>query len=136
MSDYINSVLIPDEEVIYVAHLSQWGFLGYYVVGVLLTPLFGLGLFIILWAYLVNRAGVMGITNKRIISKRGILFRNTIELLIGKVESIQIQQSLMGRFLNYGTVVVTGTGVSHEGFQNVADPMTFRKHFMIALDKK
>jgi hypothetical protein len=42
----------------------------------------------------------------------------------------------MGRLLNYGTIVVTGTGVSHEGFQNVADPMAFRKHFMIALDKK
>ena len=51
-----------------------------------------------------------------------------MELLLGKVESIGVQQTLVGRLLNYGDLVVTGTGGAREVFRRVHDPIGFRNH--------
>jgi uncharacterized membrane protein YdbT with pleckstrin-like domain len=67
------------------------------------------------------------VTDKRIIAKRGFIRRRSLELLLTKVESINVQQSLMGRIFNFGVIVVVGTGGTKEGFPNIADPMEFRK---------
>ena len=68
------------------------------------------------------------VTTTRLIFKVGIVARYTTELLLGKVESIGVQQKLLGRLLNYGDLVVTGTGGAREVFPRVHDPITFRNH--------
>lgn len=68
------------------------------------------------------------VTTTRLIFKVGILARYTTELLLGKVESIGVQQKLLGRLLNYGDLVVTGTGGAREVFPRVHDPIGFRNH--------
>ena len=52
----------------------------------------------------------MAVTDHRIIHKRGILGRHTIEMVRNKVESVDVVQSFMGRMFNYGTILVRGTG--------------------------
>jgi uncharacterized membrane protein YdbT with pleckstrin-like domain len=68
------------------------------------------------------------VTTTRLIFKVGIVARYTTELLLGKVESIGVQQRLLGRLLNYGDLVVTGTGGAREVFPRVHDPIGFRNH--------
>ena len=68
------------------------------------------------------------VTTTRLIFKVGLIGRYTTELLLGKVESIGVQQTLLGRLLNYGDLVVTGTGGAREVFPRVHDPIGFRNH--------
>lgn len=68
------------------------------------------------------------VTTTRLIFKVGLIGRYTTELLLGKVESIGVQQTLLGRLLNYGDLVVTGTGGAREVFTRVHDPIGFRNH--------
>jgi uncharacterized membrane protein YdbT with pleckstrin-like domain len=66
------------------------------------------------------------ITDHRVIYKTGLLARHTLEMNRSKVESVDVNQTIPGRFLGYGTVIVRGTGGSLEPIRNVADPLTFR----------
>jgi uncharacterized membrane protein YdbT with pleckstrin-like domain len=68
------------------------------------------------------------VTTTRLIFKVGLIGRYTTELLLGKVESIGVQQTLLGRLMNYGDLVVTGTGGAREVFTRVHDPIGFRNH--------
>ena len=67
------------------------------------------------------------LTNKRIIAKSGLVRRRSVELLLPKVESIGVDQPILGRILDYGTITVTGTGGTKEPFGTIAEPMELRK---------
>jgi uncharacterized membrane protein YdbT with pleckstrin-like domain len=79
------------------------------------------------FAFLTRKSVEMGVTNKRVITKTGILSRRTLELLLTKVESIKVEEGLLGRMLGYGTVIVRGTGGTPEPFSCIAQPMEFRR---------
>jgi uncharacterized membrane protein YdbT with pleckstrin-like domain len=66
------------------------------------------------------------VTDVRIIAKSGVLRRNSLELHLRKLESIDVSQPLMGRIFGYGTIVASGTGGTHQPFPNIADPMGLR----------
>jgi uncharacterized membrane protein YdbT with pleckstrin-like domain len=68
-----------------------------------------------------------GITDKRVIVKIGFLRRKTFELLLRHVAAISVDQSVMGRLLNYGAVTLTGTGGVKEVFHNISKPLEFRR---------
>jgi hypothetical protein len=67
------------------------------------------------------------ITDKRVLAKAGFIRRRTIEIFVAKVESVQLHQSVLGRLLDYGTVVVAGTGASKNPLKNIEAPMEFRR---------
>lgn len=69
------------------------------------------------------------ITNKLIIIKVGLISRRTLEMNLSKIESVNVDQGILGRMLGYGTIVVIGTGGTKEPFASIADPMNFRKKF-------
>jgi uncharacterized membrane protein YdbT with pleckstrin-like domain len=79
------------------------------------------------FAFFTRKSVEMGVTNKRVITKSGILSRRTLELLLTKVESIGVEEGILGRMLGYGTVVVRGTGGTPEPFKNIAHPLEFRR---------
>jgi uncharacterized membrane protein YdbT with pleckstrin-like domain len=70
----------------------------------------------------------LAITDRRVIYKTGMLKRRTIEMNRSKVETVGVDQSILGRILGYGTVVVRGTGGSFEPIAMIGDPLTFRSH--------
>jgi uncharacterized membrane protein YdbT with pleckstrin-like domain len=73
------------------------------------------------------------ITDKRVLIKVGVLRRRTIELLLSKVETIGVDQSILGRMLNYGNIIVTGTGGTKEPFKGITNPLEFRRQVQSAL---
>ncbi len=68
-----------------------------------------------------------GLTNKRVIIKVGWLKRYSFETLLNKIEGIQVSQSIPGRMLDYGTIIITGTGGSREPFVKISSPLEFRR---------
>lgn len=76
-----------------------------------------------------------GVTNKRILIKVGFIRRNSLEILLTKVEGIQVNQGILGRILDYGTIVVTGTGGSKQPFHKISTPLEFRKKSQEQIEK-
>jgi uncharacterized membrane protein YdbT with pleckstrin-like domain len=68
-----------------------------------------------------------GITIQRVIVKEGFLKRKTIEVFLMSVESVQVDQSLWGRILNFGTVIVSGTGGVTDPISMIHNPLDFKK---------
>ena len=68
----------------------------------------------------------IAVTNRRIIYKRGFIRRHTIEMNMDKVESVDVNQSLLGRIFGYGDVLVRGTGVGFEPLQMIESPIELR----------
>jgi uncharacterized membrane protein YdbT with pleckstrin-like domain len=135
MASYVDSVLISGESVLHRGRVSLWPHGWKIVVGIVLLPLFGLGLVFLAWVYIVYKTTEIAITNKRIIAKFGFISRSTIEINLPKVESVQVDQSVMGRMLDYGTIVISGAGTPNLSIPGAAEPLLFRKHFMEATDK-
>ena len=65
------------------------------------------------------------ITNKKVILKSGFLSRDALELILNKCEGLRINQSIMGRILGFGSIVVT-TGGATNTFNYITNPMKFR----------
>lgn len=63
-----------------------------------------------------------GITNRRIITKTGWIHQNTIEILLPKIESVNIYQNILGRWMNFGNVTITGTGGTKGTFRTIKNP--------------
>src|SRR5262249_20716537 len=82
-----------------------------------------------------RNATEMSVTNKRLVIKTGLLNRRTIELLLGRVESIQVVESFWGRMFGFGTVVVHGTGGTRESFHKIAHPLEFRRQMEQQLEQ-
>lgn len=134
MSSYVEGALVKDEKILYMGHISLWSLWHLIAAGVLLLPAFGLGLIFLGIAYVRYKSVELAVTTKRIIVKHGFISRQTVEINLDKVESIQVEQGLLGRLLNFGTLIVSGTGTSHAPLNGIAEPMGFRKAFVEAQD--
>jgi uncharacterized membrane protein YdbT with pleckstrin-like domain len=84
-------------------------------------------LLVLLPAYIRRRSSDFAVTNKRVMMKLGVLDTRSVELLLGKVESITVEQSLTGRLLGFGDIVVCGSGGTKEQFSHIQSPMEFRR---------
>lgn len=131
MASYVEGTLIAGERILHQGRVSWWSVWHLILFGVLLLVV-GVGLVLIAWAWIRVKSTELAITNKRVIAKFGFVSRNTVEIAIPKVESIQVQQSMMGRMLDYGTLVISGTGTSHAPIPSIADPLAFRRAFLEA----
>lgn len=135
MASYVEGALIKDERVLYIGHISLWSLALPILLGFLLLFAFGLGLIFWLIAYVKYRTTELAITNKRVIAKFGFISRRTVELNINKVESIQVDQGILGRIFDFGTLLISGAGNPQAPIPGISKPMAFRKAFMEAQDQ-
>jgi len=135
MTSYTDRVLTEGEHVVYHARVSLWNQAGSIFLGILLLPVFGIGLILLLRVWLTYRTTELAITDKRIIAKRGILHHSSMELRLDKIESIQVDQPLLGRLLNYGAVTLAGTGGDKTPIESISDPVEFQKQFTTAVNR-
>ncbi len=66
------------------------------------------------------------VTNLRVVHKTGFITRKTFEISLDKVESVDVDQSILGRILNYGDVTIRGVGEGIEKIATIASPLSFR----------
>ncbi len=162
---YIESNLVSGETVIYETRLHWIVMLWHIVLGCLLLGLPGVlllyytvnqtgmerqtlhvaqgggvallvcGVVVILMGMVRRNATEMAVTNRRVVIKTGLVSRKTIEMLLNKVESIEVSETAFGRMLGYGTIVVIGTGGTPEPFHKVAHPLEFRSQVQQQIEK-
>lgn len=117
-------------------------FLGFWTVGPALDPaisafgslIFLYGLVSLVVTIIVYKTSEFGITDRRVIIKTGFIRRTTLEIMNTRIESLGVDQSIFGRVLNFGTLVVKGTGGSASSFPAISYPMAFRKQFHQTMD--
>ncbi|MBA2589848.1 MAG: PH domain-containing protein [Alphaproteobacteria bacterium] len=89
--------------------------------------LLGLGVLALGGAWLRQWSSEFAVTNRRVIVKVGFISRRTIEINLSKVESVEVNQDILARMFNYGTILVIGTGGTKEPFSLIDDPLAFRR---------
>jgi uncharacterized membrane protein YdbT with pleckstrin-like domain len=57
---------------------------------------------------------------------RAFIQRETNEMNMDKVESVQVDQSIFGRVLDYGNVTILGTGEGFKTPRTIASPVELR----------
>jgi len=131
---YIDESLIEGERVVHRARVSWWSQFGLVLLGVVLLVVV-IGLFFLIAAWINVRSTEIAITNRRIIAKFGFIKRHTVEINLEKVEALRVEQGVLGRMLNYGTLFISGAGTSVAPLANIADPLVFRRKFMEATNR-
>jgi len=82
-----------------------------------------------------RNATEMAVTNRRVVVKTGLVARKTIEMLLNKIESIEVNESGIGRVLGYGSITLIGTGGTSEPFHLMAKPLEFRNRVQQEIEK-
>ncbi len=144
---YVQTVLQPGERVIAIGKLHWVIYAG--AIGLfLLAVLFGLvstampdyrnlllivaAIFLVLSFVLAAKEWFdqwiteIAVTNLRVIYKTGFIRRHTSEMNMEKVESVIVNQSLVGRVLGYGSIHIRGTGVGIERLNRIGNPIGLR----------
>lgn len=124
---YIEESLSSGEKVEALFPLHWFARVPMYLWFVLAIPTLGLTLILALYEYLKLKHLEQGVTNKRVILKRGIISRNTEEMKLRSIETVEIEQGIGGRLFGYGTVKITGRGISDVTFKGIDDPMQVKR---------
>jgi uncharacterized membrane protein YdbT with pleckstrin-like domain len=135
MTSYVEGALVKDEEIVHLGHISLWSLWHLIALGLVLLPAFGLGLVLWIMAYVRYKTTELAITTKRVIVKFGFIRRRTVEININKVESIQVDQEILGRMFDFGTLVIAGAGDPQAPIAGISAPMEFRRAFIEAQDR-
>lgn len=128
MASYVTSSSMHNETPLYAARLHWIAFVKPALLAIVLAPItWGASLLLLAFPVLDRIGTELAITDRRVIAKWGIIRRQTIELRIDRVEGLKVQQSVLGRLLGYGTIVLAGTGSTQTPIPNIADPIAFRQ---------
>ena len=151
MGRYIDDILQPGEKVLYSTN-AHWIFylpaMGAALLALVLLVLWRLTTTEVVGQLCLASAAIVAIaalylaakawfhrwttetdvTNLRVVHKTGFIKRRTFEMSLDKVESVDVNQSILGRILNYGSVTVKGVGEGNETISTIASPLEFRNH--------
>ncbi len=151
---YVDKILQSDETVRHKAHIHWFIYLPALVFGaaallvvalvamnigeigtswreaaLIAAALFGLvALYLLLRAWIERISTELVATDRRVIYKRGLIRRFTAEMNMEKVETVLVEQGILGRLFGYGTITIRGTGGGMEPLRNIDDPLSFRNH--------
>ena len=151
MGRYLDEILQPGEKVLYSTNLHwifYWKAIAAWVLALVLlvlsraTTTEGIVLLCLSAAAVVAIAALYwtatawfqrwttetDVTNLRVVHKAGFIKRRTFEMSLDKVESVDVNQSILGRILSYGSVTVRGVGEGAETIDSIASPLDFRNH--------
>ncbi|MDD4616806.1 MAG: PH domain-containing protein [Alphaproteobacteria bacterium] len=93
-----------------------------------------IGFGLLIAAMVRQSATELAITNRRLIAKYGFVARNTFEIMVNRVTGANFDQTVMGRILGYGTIIVHGAGGDTSPFDLVANPHHFHHALMRVLE--
>jgi uncharacterized membrane protein YdbT with pleckstrin-like domain len=124
---YVDKHLLEGERVVYRAKLHKIIFMPPLALAIVGAAFLLVALLIAFPRFIRYATSEFAVTNKRVIVKIGLIYRQTLELVLTKVETIRVEQSIMGRIFDFGTIVVTGTGGTKEPFKDIASPLQFRE---------
>lgn len=150
MGRYIEEILQPDEKVLYSTTIHWFVYLPALIAWVIAIALFALargpiegvavvwlslsGVSALIALYWTVRAWFQRWTNEtdvttlRVVHKEGFIRRDTFEMNLDKVESVDVKQSIPARIFGYGDVTIRGVGEGDKDIKMIASPIQFRNH--------
>ena len=144
---YVDQILEPGEQVVFKTRLSWTLYVPaivYALIALVLTYFavsaagFGVAVFVVaalaafaalisfLRAWFRRWTTEIAVTDRRVVLKRGFIRRHTVEMNMQKVESVDVDQTQLGRLFNYGTVTIKGTGSTLESLRMIDRPLKLR----------
>ncbi len=161
---YITKTLVPGEKVVYQTRLHWIVMLGHIVGAIVLWGLGGYvlwydyahpqleassrhvaayggaalllcGLIVLLAGSIRRNTTEMAVTTRRVVIKTGLASRRTIEMLLNKVETIEVSEPGFGRMLGYGSITMIGTGGTSEQFHKMTKPLLFRNEVQQQIER-
>lgn len=162
--NYIQASLVPGEAVVYQTRLHWIVMLRHILLGLVLLagagallsylfkhPRLGntsehlaqagtaalilCGLIAVIMGVVRRNATEMAVTTRRVVIKQGLVNRKTIEMLLNKIETIEVSEPMAGRMLGYGSITMIGTGGTSEPFHKIGHPLQFRSAVQQELEK-
>jgi uncharacterized membrane protein YdbT with pleckstrin-like domain len=130
MASYVEGALTKGEQVVYQGKVSIWSLVPLLLLGLVFLAFWGLGLLFWIAAAIRYFTTELAITNKRVIAKFGLISRSTIEINLQKIESIQVNQGILARVFNFGSIVVSGAGNPQAPIPGISSPLQFRRAFV------
>jgi uncharacterized membrane protein YdbT with pleckstrin-like domain len=147
---YVDKILLPNETLVYTARLHWFVYLPAIKFALLaiaalvasaqvgsslllalhITASALAALAVLTWfrGFIKRATTEFAVTDRRIIFKRGLLQRHTVEMSKGRIASVDVDQSITGRILGYGTVTLHIPGGGIEPLRNISNPFAFRSH--------
>lgn len=104
----IDNILAQDEQILYKVKL-HW--LAYFNLAKLIR----------------NLTTTIFLSNKRFFHGHGLVRRKTHEMVIAKIETIDVKESLWGRIFGFGTVFVAGTGAGSITMHYIKRPFELQR---------
>jgi uncharacterized membrane protein YdbT with pleckstrin-like domain len=144
---YVADSLGPGETIVHEASI-HWVVYLWPLVGVLvgaaaafLLPPYGLAVLAvaIVWlavARFLSRTTELAVTSRKVVAKWGFIARSTIEQRLEKVDSVAVDQTFLGRILDFGNVTIHGTGINATPIKMIADPLAFRRKVEQAIEAR
>lgn len=124
---YIEDSLGNDEQVHEIFRLHWFAKIPMVIWIILAFITLGITLIFAIWEWLKLRSLEQGVTNKRAIRKTGIISRRTDEMKISSIETVEMDQSIFGRIFGFGSVKITGQGISDIVFSKIDNPLDVKK---------
>ena len=156
MAGYVETIIGSGEHIVHVGRVSLLAilpsllggtFLIIVAIGLLLMQLgspvvahaaagiaAALGVLVIIIALVRRNSTELAVTNRRVIAKFGLIARSTVEMNLAKIESVRVEQTVMGRLFGFGSIIVIGTGSTMDPIQFIADAIAFRQAIQAATD--
>lgn len=134
---YVDKHLMTGEKIIYQTKLNWTEYLKGFVImliGLLFISVSGafggilifFSLIFLGMTYLKIKSSEFAVTDKRVLIKVGILKTQSLETMLNKVEGIHVEQGIIGKMVNSGSIIVKGTGGTNNPFPNIDKPYEFR----------
>ena len=147
MARYIDEILQPGEKVLYSTN-AHWIFylpaivswiavLALAAASVAVPPMAVLGLptaaviavvalYFTVQGWFHRLTTETDVTDRRVVHKTGFIKRRTFEIALDKIESVDVEQTILGRIFNYGDVTILGVGEGKQTISTIASPLSFR----------
>ena len=133
--NYIDKILLSDEKLIYRSH-PHWIIFFSPVISLLLAICaFYWGL--ILMADLAGLITLLSCLSALMVYyTSGFIRRYSFENALNRIEAVEVEQSILGRLLDYGTIRIRGVGGSAELFPAVPNPLLFRHKVQTQIERQ
>ncbi|MSR11412.1 MAG: PH domain-containing protein [Gammaproteobacteria bacterium] len=127
MPSYIEQSLSTGEQVegVFKYHWFSWIPMVMWIILGIVT--LGITWLLAIYEFLRLKFTEQGVTNKRVIIKTGIISRKTQEMKLKSIETVEINQGIFGRIFGFGTIKITGHGISDFEFKGIDDPMSVKR---------
>ncbi len=155
MTSYVLKTMGEGEVVVYTARLSLWRFWKVFFYAMVLVVgatwmvsasrldaqwlprslvVYGLALLLAFWPLVLRRSTELVITDRRAVAKTGIVSTSAIEIRFSKIETIKVDQSILGRLLNFGSITIIGTGSTFDPIAYIGQPLHFKNQLSQAME--